>query len=132
MRLLQKSSLLIFIPAIVSIMYRQAPDAIINAALGATSVWHHTKYTNMSLLLDRTMICVFTCRLLQVYYSNYIAQMVLIIAYGYLFYSYIYGYYNQCYCFHRDLTKSERYHAVNHLSAALLPSIFIIWNGGSN
>ena len=132
MRLLQKTSLLIFIPAIVSIMYNQWPDAIVNASMGTASFNHHTKYTNISLLLDRIMIFIYSVRLIHIAYSLYITQLLLLFGYSYLFYSYIYGYYNKCGSFHTDCSKADRYHAVNHIMGALVPSIYILWNGGAN
>jgi hypothetical protein len=132
MRLLQKSSCLIFIHTLTSIIYNQWPDVIISASLGVSSVYHHSKYTKTSLILDRIMTAIYTARLLQLYHSNYAVHVLLAIGYGYLCYSYIYGYYNKCYCFHRDRSKGDRYHAVNHIMCGVMPSIIIIWNGGAN
>jgi hypothetical protein len=131
MRLLQKTSFLIFIPSIVSIIYEEWLDAIISTLLCATSIYNHTTYTRTALYLDRIMIFVYSTRLIQIAYSRYITQLILLFGYIYLFYSYIYGYYNKCGSFHRNCSKADRYHAVNHILTALIPSIFIIWNGGT-
>ena len=126
MRLLQKSSYLIFIHTLTSIIYNQWPDVIISASLGVSSVYHHSKYTKTSLILDRIMIAISTARLIQIAYSQYITQLLLLFGYSYLFYSYIYGYYNKCGSFHRDCSKGDIYHAVNHIMCGVIPSILII------
>lgn len=132
MRLLQKTSLIILlIPTFVSAMYNQWPDAIVNASLGAASLLHHTKYNNITLSVDRLMIAIYTYWLINTSYSEYITLIPVIIGYSYLFYSYIYGYYNKCGSFHRNCSKADKYHAVNHIYISLIASLIIIWNNSN-
>jgi hypothetical protein len=132
MRLLQKTSLMILlIPTLVSAMYNQWPDAIVNASMGATSLWYHTKYNKITLFIDRLMIAIYTYWIINISYSEYITLIPVISGYIYLFYSYIYGYYNKCGSFHRDCSKADKYHAINHIYISLLGPLVIIWNNSN-
>jgi hypothetical protein len=132
MRLLQKTSLMILlIPTLVSVMYNQWPDAIVNASMGATSLWHHTKYNKITLFIDRLMIPIYTYWIINISYSEYITLIPVISGFIYLFYSYIYGYYNKCGSFHRDCSKADKYHAINHIYISLIGSLIIIWHNSN-
>ena len=128
MRLLQKTSVSLLLPAVIAVLYNQWYNAIIYGSMCITSINHHTKYTKTSLFIDRTMLTIYTGRLIYITYSDYVFLTIVILSYSYLFYSYIYGYYNKCCAFHVDRSKGEKYHAVNHYIGCIIPTIFIILN----
>ena len=129
MKLLQYSSSLIFIPALIAIAHGYWIDFLIISILTVASTIHHTYYTNVTWIIDQLALYLLIFHTFNIAINNYIIMnsyigiVLFILGVGYMAIIYVYGKYNNCFAFHPKIRVADLYHASMHIFGIFIYSI---------
>lgn len=113
--LVQYSALLILAPAFVAAFLGRWPDAAIITTQAAASIWYHSTYSRISLIVDRLALAVLVVRTFLLALSTYATMALYVVGFGYMLTIYTYGFCHQCFSFDPCAEVADLYHASIHV-----------------
>lgn len=113
--LVQYSALFILTPAFVAAFLGRWPDAVIISTQAAASIWYHSTYSRISLIVDRLALAVLVVRTFLLALSTYATMALYVVGFGYMLMIYTYGFCHQCFSFDPDPEVADLYHASIHV-----------------
>lgn len=118
--LVQYSALLILAPAFVAAFLERWLDAAVIAFQAAASIWYHSTYSRISLIVDRAALAVLVVRTLWLALSTYATTALYVLGFGYMLTMYTYGFCHQCFSFDPRPEVADLYHASIHVLGAAI------------
>lgn len=113
--LVQYSALLILAPAFVAAFLERWLDAAVIAFQAAASIWYHSTYSRISLIVDRAALAVLVARTFLLALSTYATMALYVLGFGYMLTMYTYGFCHQCFSFDPRPEVADLYHASIHV-----------------
>lgn len=111
----QYSARLILAPAVVAALLGRWPDAAVIVAQAGASIWHHSTYSRLSLIVDRSALAALAARTFVLAISTSATMALFVLGFGYMLVMYTYGFCHGCYSFDPRPDVADKYHASIHV-----------------
>jgi len=125
--ILQLTSKLIFIPAIVALFLKRWGDLIIISFLAISALWYHSSHSKISYYVDQIGIWLLVFHTFLLAITNLITPFLFILGFGYMLIVYSYGKNYNCFCFDPDINIADKYHASIHVLGIAIYCISMIF-----
>ena len=127
------SSFFFLMNAVVAYHYKYYSYSLSFIFLTITSLFHHYYFNNLTRQIDRVAIILMLYYTILIFYTkfnnkiiNYIHILLYSLVCFFIFYIYIYGYFNNKYCYDTDHTTACLWHSLIHLSISICHIILVV------